>query len=180
MATVDIPATLLADIEAARRALLGQAEHDQTATEIGAMHAEAMKLLHTHEEVHESLLAEADAGRDVSESVAGVWANLCKYVEALQRATAKLALPHPPTALRSSAVRNVAEVTDRTAELMRTMLVAWPELELPEGIRDTVLTVRIPPLAYLRAMFNLFWSAVRHPRSETTIDLSTGRVLYRS
>lgn len=39
---------------------------------------------------------------------------------------------------------------------------------------------RIAPLAYLRAMGNLFWSAIRHPLSNTTIDLSTGRVLYRT
>jgi hypothetical protein len=52
-------------------------------------------------------------------------------------------------------------------------------VELPEPIGEAVCTVRIPPLAYLRAMGNLFWSAIRHPLSETTIDLSTGRVLYR-
>ncbi len=45
---------------------------------------------------------------------------------------------------------------------------------------SAVFVVRIPPLAYLLAMTNLFWSAIRHPLSETTIDLSTGRVLYRS
>lgn len=45
---------------------------------------------------------------------------------------------------------------------------------------DDAVVVRVPPLAYLRAMANLFWSAIRHPLSETTIDLSTGRVLYRT
>jgi len=29
-------------------------------------------------------------------------------------------------------------------------------------------------------MWNLFWSGIRHPWRETTIDLTTGRVLYRS
>jgi hypothetical protein len=47
-------------------------------------------------------------------------------------------------------------------------------------LADEVLIIRIPPIAYLRAMWNLFWSAIRHPLSETTIDLSTGRVLYRT
>jgi hypothetical protein len=42
------------------------------------------------------------------------------------------------------------------------------------------IVIRISPRAYLLAMWNLFWSAIRHPFSETTIDLSTGRVLYRT
>ena len=44
---------------------------------------------------------------------------------------------------------------------------------------DGPLVVRIPWWAYLRAMANLYWSCVRHPLSETTIDLSTGRILER-
>ena len=51
---------------------------------------------------------------------------------------------------------------------------------LPESRSEAVETIRIPPFAYLRAMGNLFWSSIRHPLSETTIDLSTGRVLYRN
>ncbi len=39
--------------------------------------------------------------------------------------------------------------------------------------------VHIPWWAYLRAMANLYWSCLRHPLSETTIDLGTGRVLSR-
>jgi hypothetical protein len=65
---------------------------------------------------------------------------------------------------------------------IRTLIVAHPELEarLPSDLADAVYTVRIPPLAYLRSMWSLFWSAIRHPLSDTTIDLSTGRVLYRT
>lgn len=55
-----------------------------------------------------------------------------------------------------------------------------PAAAQPEPPDDAGTTVRIPPLAYLRAMANLFWSCLRHPLSEATIDLSTGRVLYRS
>ena len=42
------------------------------------------------------------------------------------------------------------------------------------------VTIQITSLAYLRAMGNLFWSAIRHPLSDTTIDLSTGHVLRRN
>ena len=67
-------------------------------------------------------------------------------------------------------------------DLMRLVLVARPEwnLAVPEELEAELWTYHISPLAYLRAMWNLFWSAVRHPFSDTTIDLSTGRVLYRT
>jgi hypothetical protein len=73
-------------------------------------------------------------------------------------------------------------VLDQLIELARTLLIRRPEFDLvlPADLEATVWTVRISPLAYLRAMGNLFWSAIRHPLSETTIDLSTGRVLYRT
>ncbi|HJZ90916.1 MAG TPA: hypothetical protein VKE40_08590 [Gemmataceae bacterium] len=35
----------------------------------------------------------------------------------------------------------------------------------------------ISPLAYARAVWNVFWSAIRHPFTTTAIDLSTGRVV---
>jgi len=76
-----------------------------------------------------------------------------------------------------------AEATvDRLVELVRAVLVSRPDVVLPLSPRAErrVFTVRVSPVAYLRAMWNLFWSAIRHPFSETTIDLSTGRVLYRS
>lgn len=76
---------------------------------------------------------------------------------------------------------HVSATRDRLVELLRRAAVEKPEWDLtvPNDLAPVVWTVRIPPLAYLRAMANLFWSAVRHPWSETTIDLSTGRVLYR-
>lgn len=88
--------------------------------------------------------------------------------------------------LSKDRVDQLAAIFDRWigkyCELLRIILIYLPELEerLPESIRDQVFTVRIPLWAYLRSMWNLFWSAVRHPLSETTIDLSTGRVLYRN
>ena len=39
------------------------------------------------------------------------------------------------------------------------------------------VTIHIPSIAYFRAMGNLFWSAIRHPLLDTTIDLSTGRTV---
>lgn len=38
-------------------------------------------------------------------------------------------------------------------------------------------TIRIRPTAYLRAMFNIAWSAFRHPTKTTVIDLETGRII---
>ncbi len=78
--------------------------------------------------------------------------------------------------------RVVETVLDQVTDLARTVLLSKPEwnLRLPEDLEHVVWTIRIPPLAYLRACFNLFWSALRHPLSETTIDLSTGHVLYRT
>lgn len=73
-------------------------------------------------------------------------------------------------------------VLEQTIDLARTILISRTDwnLTLPDDLEEIVWTVRISPLAYLRAMANLFWSAIRHPLSETTIDLSTGRVLYRT
>jgi hypothetical protein len=67
-------------------------------------------------------------------------------------------------------------------DLMRLVIVARPEWDLPvpEELEGELWTYHISPLAYLRAMWNLFWSAVRHPLSNTTIDLSTGRVVCRT
>lgn len=88
-----------------------------------------------------------------------------------------LALPETRN-LGAEVSRRLRELT----ELTRSILIDRPELnlDLPPDLVKVVWTVRIPPLAYLRAMVNLFWSAIRHPLSETTIDLSTGRVLYRT
>jgi hypothetical protein len=84
-------------------------------------------------------------------------------------------------------IRTLASHLARTAlrrhvELARTVLIGRPELGLttPPDLERLFWSVRISPRAYLRAMWNLFWSAVRHPLSDTTIDLSTGRVLYRT
>ena len=84
--------------------------------------------------------------------------------------------------LRRRFVAAVTSQMDRLADLMRTIAVVWPELELetPENITKAVWTVTITPGAYLRAMGNVFWSAIRHPFSETTIELKTGRVLYHT
>ena len=82
--------------------------------------------------------------------------------------------------------REFASTTDtilqRFTELARIVLLSRPDLNLtlPPELEEIVWTIRLSPFAYLRAMANLFWSAIRHPLSETTIDLSTGRVLYRT
>ena len=37
--------------------------------------------------------------------------------------------------------------------------------------------IRISPGAYLKAVFNLMWSAIRHPRTTTLINLETGDII---
>ena len=37
--------------------------------------------------------------------------------------------------------------------------------------------VRISPIAYLRTMFNIAWSAFRYPTTTTVIDLGTGKIV---
>jgi hypothetical protein len=37
--------------------------------------------------------------------------------------------------------------------------------------------VKITPLAYLRSMWLILWSAFRHPLTTTVIDLETGRIV---
>ena len=79
-------------------------------------------------------------------------------------------------------IRGSAHYTDGIVDLVRTLVVAHPDWELPitGSLSDALWKLRISPWSNLRAMANLFWSAIRHPLSNTTIDLSTGRVAYRS
>lgn len=83
---------------------------------------------------------------------------------------------------KRSLLAELDDMTDRLCDLMRYAVVAHPEwkLTVPDHLAATVWAVRVPPLAYLRAMATLFWSSIRHPLSDTTIDLSTGRVLCRT
>jgi hypothetical protein len=39
--------------------------------------------------------------------------------------------------------------------------------------------IAIPPLAFLRSMWALAWGAIRHPFSDTIVDLSTGEAVHR-
>ncbi len=41
----------------------------------------------------------------------------------------------------------------------------------------TADVIRISPLAFLRSMFALLWTAFRHPLSTTYIDVTTGDIL---
>jgi len=90
------------------------------------------------------------------------------------------------TKLSDDVIRAVNRMYDtvlgQIIELVRVVILSKPEwnLKLPTDLEEIVWTVRISPLAYLRAMCNMFWSAIRHPLSSTTIDLTTGRVLYRA
>jgi len=78
--------------------------------------------------------------------------------------------------------RAVRSEREAQLKLLQSIILVWPPALdfFTEEFQSQVLTFRIPWWAYLRSMWNLFWSAIRHPFSETTIDLSTGRVLYRT
>lgn len=92
----------------------------------------------------------------------------------------------PVTGLQTELQKVVRGTIDGAVEqmvrLLRIGVVYYPatlELLSPET-RKVVRTFHTPWGSYLRSMWNLFWSAIRHPLSETTIDLSTGRVRYRT
>lgn len=83
---------------------------------------------------------------------------------------------------RVELVQACSHRVETSTEFLKVMTVHFPATldMLSAEVRKLVLTYRIPWWANLLSMANLFWSAVRHPWSETTIDLSTGRVLYRN
>lgn len=87
-----------------------------------------------------------------------------------------------PRSLLREAQRTCDEAIEEYIRWVKIVLVYFPEFAgvLAPEYRELVSTVRIPWWAYLRSLWNLFWTAIRHPLSETTIDLSTGRVLYRT
>lgn len=53
------------------------------------------------------------------------------------------------------------------------------EMEGEEAMADefTPTSIYISPLAFLRTMCAIAWSAFRHPLTTTVIDLSTGKVI---
>ena len=147
------------------------------------------------ERAYDSLCERADqeeAPAQIEESVRILWEYACESIALDQRQLAR----HHRLWLQirskygfvgasfihryhTSFISGVTRHAERLAELMRTIAVVWEELELetPEEIYEAVWTIRISPLAYLRAMWNLFWSSIRHPLSTTVIELKTGRVL---
>lgn len=116
-----------------------------------------------------------------------LWLSLCDWLPELEADAAALSSAGrwsfgPVARLRRAFAAGLDESAERARDLIRYLAISAPELDLtvPDHLARNVWTVRIPPLAYLRAMWSLWWSAIRHPLSETTIDLSTGRVLYRN
>ena len=133
------------------------------------------------EDLYDKACATADAGDDAAdEVVVSLWVTACERMTAYRSLVAD-AREQARGRFRRRFLAAVALRMDRLAELMRTMAVVWQELELDtaDDLFEAVWTFRIPPLAYLRAMWNLFWSSILHPLSETTIELKTGRVLRR-
>ncbi len=138
-----------------------------------------------NEAERELVRSETAYRESVSQWLASVASSLDKNAELL--ALLRAGLPELArsrfTRIGRQTVLELERRTERLREIVQAAVVAWPDglRELiPIRLREQVWNVRIPPFAYLRAMLNLWWSAVRHPLSETTIDLSTGRVLYRT
>jgi hypothetical protein len=139
--------------------------------------AEDEQMLTEWEELYEKMCAADDLGAYVEDYVVQFWGMVCRQVAVAPEmmAIARKGWGVP----RRELVRQTLRRTERLVDLLRTMAVVWEELDLetPDDIREVVWTIRISPLAYLRAMWNLFWSSTRHPFSETVIELKTGRVL---
>lgn len=132
------------------------------------------------EAVYEKACVTSDEGGDAEEVVVSLWQTACERMAVYQSLIGD-AREQARGRFRRRFLAAVALRMDRLVELMRTMAVVWDDLELdtPDEIYESVWTIHIPFVARLRAMWNLFWSAIRHPLSETTIELKTGRVLYR-
>ncbi|MBN9121798.1 MAG: hypothetical protein J0I06_22100 [Planctomycetes bacterium] len=146
--------------------------------ELDELLADDDRWLGQFEDVYEKACAKFDEGGDAGEVVLLLWGTACDRMSAYQ----SLINDARTNARGQFRRRFIAAVTlrmERLVELMRTMVVVWQELELetPDAIYEAVWTIRIPVVAQLRAMWNLFWSSILHPRSETTIELKTGRVL---
>lgn len=86
-----------------------------------------------------------------------------------------------PRHLRRSVSDALTELEEANVDFLRCLLVYHPDVveTLPPNVQERVLTIKVCPWAYLRAMANLFWSALRYPFRETVIDFGTGRVLSR-
>jgi hypothetical protein len=131
----------------------------------------------------QSAEVEIDTDR-VSQTAKDFWDHTCSSLALCQKWLIRA--KQLPTALnitihssRNKFIAGRKHSIETLADLIRTMYVVWDDLDLivPEEIADSVWTIRISPLAYARAIWNLFWSCLLHPFSETTIELKTGRTL---
>jgi hypothetical protein len=75
----------------------------------------------------------------------------------------------------------LGELRETVADIMRAIRLTCPEvdLEVKEAAIEDYSTIRIPPLGYLKSVWAVFWNAVRHPFTETDINLYTGEVMAR-
>jgi hypothetical protein len=80
--------------------------------------------------------------------------------------------------------RNISELREAreiVADFMRALRLTYPEfeLEVADYAIEDYSTIHIPPMGYLKSAWAVLWSAVRHPFSETVINLQTGEVMAR-
>lgn len=173
--------TLLLSRDWLRAVTARQGDTEEVLSSLGEMLAADDRLLCQFADTHDRWRCDAVWGGTSGVEVAELWGLACErmweYLFALDDIREA-----PHGRFRTLLLQELGARAAHLAEFMRTMTVAWeePKLITPPELYEAIWTVRIPPLAYLRAMWNLFWSAIRHPLSDTTIDLSTGRVLYRS
>lgn len=71
------------------------------------------------------------------------------------------------------------EIAKMSTEAQPTPVPTPKNQTAAEASRQDSDLVRIPPLAFLRSMVTIFWSALRHPFQITEVDLSTGKVVRR-
>lgn len=144
--------------------------------------AEACDQLQTH--------ADRDDGPDAGEpqpEVEALWGVVCDALRIAVQTQSRLAgtargfwSRRPPDV--AAAIGRLADEIEQLIDLIRYVQIVRPDwgLDVPDDLAELVWTVRVSPQAYLRTMWSLFWSAIRHPLSDTTIDVSTGKVLYRT
>jgi hypothetical protein len=124
-----------------------------------------------HEKMRDAILLGATTSeRDdrLRDELAELWATVPPWfldwsARAILKSIRKAGLASPPwKADLLHAVRVLSTIINE--------IVGWPE---------SAFSVRVSWRAYLRTMWNLFCSALFHPRSTTTIDLVTGDVISR-
>ena len=138
----------------------------------------------SHERIARTLEELRVSGRlaEVEESVAARVRFTVRLATPILEAVEVLQSGRPPSDSERLVLRLINSGLQEEIRSLRITLLYFPDMIelLTPQVLSLALTVRTPWWAYLRSMWNMLWSAILHPLSDTTIDLSTGRVLYRT